>query len=126
MKYDFKPYDRVLTRDGENQCWQADIFSHCIGDDGDIYICISGTWSQCIPFEGNERLVGTSDNPIPPEPDFNLGDKVEVRISDGQKWIKAIFTGYDPRYEKKKLYLAVSVYDVTIVDCWEQCRHADW
>ena len=27
------------------------------------YFTSSGMWNECIPFEGNEHLVGTKDDP---------------------------------------------------------------
>ena len=123
MEYDFKSFDKVLVRDHPSQIWRADMFSN---KGTDIYVCVGNIWAQCIPYEGNEHLLGTTKDPASPEPDFNLGDKVKVRNYPTQQWIKAIFTGYDPRYVNKKFYLAVSEYDVTTVTCWEQCRHADW
>ena len=56
----FKPYDKVLIRVGNNSKWTCDFFSyyhkgfHCIGCDD---------WSQCIPFDGNEHLLGTTNMP---------------------------------------------------------------
>lgn len=55
----FKPFDRVLVRYKDTDKWTCNIFSH-IDEDGD-FICITGeTWKQCVPFEGNEFLVGTN------------------------------------------------------------------
>lgn len=55
---ELKPFDKVLTRDEDTDEWSCNIFSH-INECGD-FICITGeTWGQCIPFEGNEDLVGT-------------------------------------------------------------------
>lgn len=28
-----------------------------------LYYCISDVWNQCIPYEGNEHLLGTTDTP---------------------------------------------------------------
>lgn len=60
----FKPFDRVLVRDGNNEKWIADFFSHYDNDDSKWpYVCSSGYWIQCIPYENNEHLVGTTNNP---------------------------------------------------------------
>ena len=122
MKYDFKPYDRVLTRDSENQCWQADIFSH-YNKDNDIYTCICGTWSQCIPYKGNENLVGTSDSPIPPE-EFNFGDKVEIVHEDGTTE-KAIFIDYNKEDTEHPFCVVIKRRTVDCIST-KKIRHADW
>ena len=120
----FKPFDKVLVSVASSK-WHPDLYAYYDEEEKTHIVIGLGVADKCIHFEGNENLIGTFDNP-PPEPDFNLGDKVEVRSYDSQKWIRAIFTGYEPSYEKRKFYLAVSVYDITKVDRWEQCRHADW
>lgn len=59
-EYQFKPFDKVLVRDYGDQCWSCNFFSHIKGSN---FCCINGTWVQCIPYEGNEHLVGTTENP---------------------------------------------------------------
>lgn len=61
-KPQFKPFDKVLVRDSDHSKWECDIFSH-LGDKEGIFVCISDWWRQCIPYEGNEHLVGTRDKP---------------------------------------------------------------
>lgn len=57
---EFKPFDKVLVRDGESECWSANFFSH---KDINYYVCINcSRWNECIPYEGNERLLGTTFN----------------------------------------------------------------
>lgn len=58
-KCEFKPFDKVLTRDYENQRWSADFFSH---KEEKYYMCIGCSWNECIPYEGNEHLLGTTKN----------------------------------------------------------------
>lgn len=67
-KYEFKPFDKVLVRDEENEKWNISLFAREIVDDSDglsyKYECSNGTlWDYCIPFEGNEHLLGTAENP---------------------------------------------------------------
>ena len=60
----FQPFQKVLTKDCEEgmfNVWRCDLFSH-ISKEGK-YFTISGMWDECIPFEGNEHLVGTKDDP---------------------------------------------------------------
>ncbi len=64
QKHQFKPFDRVLVRDSNEDKWMCDIFSHYDADaDEYVYLCVSAAWKQCIPFEGNEQLVGTANEP---------------------------------------------------------------
>lgn len=59
----FKPFDKVLTRFGNNDPWRADFFSHIKEDRGRYFVCVGYANRQCIPFEGNEHLFGTTDMP---------------------------------------------------------------
>lgn len=58
--HEFKPFDKVLVRDGIGDKWLPDIFGYKIGN---CYYCISNYWNCCIPYEGNEHLVGRTDMP---------------------------------------------------------------
>ena len=55
------PFDKVLVRDGDDDKWVCDIFSHI--DENDFYYCVGKRWEQCIPYEGNEHLLGTTKKP---------------------------------------------------------------
>lgn len=59
----FKPFDKVLVKDFENKEWHANIFSHIENDSEYQFTCIQGAWRYCIPYEGNEHLLGTTDSP---------------------------------------------------------------
>ncbi len=62
QSHQFKPFERVLVRDGYDEAWKCDLFSH-IDVDGD-YSCVGvDYWKQCIPYEGNEHLLGTTNEP---------------------------------------------------------------
>ena len=57
-KVELKPFDRVLVRDFKDQAWQVSLFSY---KDSDSYYCCNGcAWNQCIPYIGNESLLGTT------------------------------------------------------------------
>lgn len=67
-KYEFKPFDKVLVRDEDDKEWHISLFAREIVDDSDglsyKHECSNGTlWDCCIPFEGNEYLLGTAENP---------------------------------------------------------------
>lgn len=59
-----KPFDKVLVRDNLNEKWSVSLFSYYCEEDEDFpYACINGYYDQCIPYEGNEYLLGTNNNP---------------------------------------------------------------
>lgn len=67
-EYDFKPFDKVLVRKEGNKKWNISLFAREIVDDYNglpyKYECSNGTlWDYCIHFEGNECLLGTTENP---------------------------------------------------------------
>lgn len=58
----FKPFDKVLVRDGVDEQWRINIFSHHQEKYGDFpYVCMNGVYRYCIPYKGNEHLLGTTD-----------------------------------------------------------------
>lgn len=61
-KHQFKPFDRVLVRDRDDKKWDCDIFCH-LGYREGVFIGIRNWWRQCIPYEGNEHLLGTTIKP---------------------------------------------------------------
>ena len=63
-EHEFKPFDKVLVRDFGEDNWDIDFFQEIGGEDIDFkYICLSNEWNFCIPYEGNEELLGTSNSP---------------------------------------------------------------
>ena len=58
QKVELKPFDKVLVRDSKSDNWRANLFSH-IEKDG-YYHCVSANWIYCIPYIGNESLLGTT------------------------------------------------------------------
>lgn len=61
--HEFKPFDRVLVRDSCDEEWMAGIFSH-MTDLPQSFACVGNVFVyQCIPYEGNEHLIGTTDKP---------------------------------------------------------------
>lgn len=57
LKPKVKPFDRVLVRDSKSDNWRANLFGY-IGKDG-YYHCVYANWAYCIPYIGNEHLLGT-------------------------------------------------------------------
>lgn len=62
-KPQFKPFEKVLTRDSESEKWGCTFYSHIEPSGIYNYVTTSGMYAMCIPFEGNEHLVGTTKNP---------------------------------------------------------------
>ena len=66
----FKPFDKVLVRNEDNEPWVIQFFGYYdeLAEDGAPYIClgnsmcIANVFKQCISFEGNEELLGHYDN----------------------------------------------------------------
>lgn len=60
-EYKFKPFDKVLVRDTEDDDWRVSLFVRKIADaqyKEERYECLNGTgWIYCIPYEGNEHLL---------------------------------------------------------------------
>lgn len=55
---ELKPFDKVLVRDDKEDQWSANIFSYQVRD---MFHCLGeGYWRYCIPYEGNEHLLGTT------------------------------------------------------------------
>lgn len=57
-KIELKPFDKVLVRDSKSDNWRANLFGY-IGKDG-YYRCVYADWTYCIPYIGNESLLGTT------------------------------------------------------------------
>lgn len=57
-KVELKPFDKVLVRDSESDKWRANLFGY-IDKDG-YYHCVYANWVYCIPYIGNESLLGTT------------------------------------------------------------------
>lgn len=57
-KVELKPFDKVLVRDFSKDKWSISFFSF---KKEDLYVCINHcSWNQCIPYIGNESLLGTT------------------------------------------------------------------
>lgn len=58
-EHQFKPFEKVLVRDSIDDVWRASFFSHIKENDGS-YVTTCVTWKFCIPYIGNESLLGTT------------------------------------------------------------------
>lgn len=57
-----KPFDKVLVRDTNTQKWTADVFSFFDKTHVYPYVCVGHYTNQCIPYEGNQHLLGTTND----------------------------------------------------------------
>lgn len=57
-----KPFDKVLVRGNFEQKWTHDFFGFMDEEKGYPFVCVGHYVIQCIPFEGNEHLLGKTDN----------------------------------------------------------------
>lgn len=62
-KCEFKTFDKVLGRNAKDDVWEADLFSHYREESQYPFRCIGFSRKYCIPYEGNEHLLGTRNNP---------------------------------------------------------------
>lgn len=59
---EFKPFDKVLVRDDDSGEWCIDLYAYRVKPR--FHRMVGGTyWEQCIPYEGNEHMLGTTDKP---------------------------------------------------------------
>lgn len=56
-----KPYDRVLVRFSSRDIWRINLFEYYNETLDNPFLCMGHqSFKQCIPYEGNEHLLGTS------------------------------------------------------------------
>ena len=57
-----QPFDRVLVRNYEAHKWKCEHFSYFNERNDYSYICSSGSYAYCVPYnDETKHLVGTSD-----------------------------------------------------------------
>ena len=96
----FQPFEKVLVRDvSAGDGWRASFFSHYHGGRP---VGINGwMFDRMIPYEGNEHLLGTKDEP---EPEFKKGDAVLVwDEGDSTKKFK-VYSHYDGELHKHAVF----------------------
>lgn len=91
----FNAFQKILVRDSENEEWVATFFSH-YNDEGSEVAINDAHWKYCIPYEGNEDLVGTNRSKWEPK----RGDLVAVRDNRETIWHLRIFDSFKIRDNK--------------------------
>ncbi len=62
-KHELKPLDLVLVRGGKQFVWFVELFIRYEKGLSHPFRCLSNNYKHCIPYEGNEHLLGTTDSP---------------------------------------------------------------
>lgn len=63
-EHEFKPFDRVLVRDNIIDIWTPYLYGLYSEDSMYPHFVLGGSrWKYCIPYEGNEHIIGTTKNP---------------------------------------------------------------
>lgn len=57
-----KPFDKVLVRDNNAHKWTIDFFGFINEYKRLSFVCVGDCVTQCIPYEGNEHLLGKTDD----------------------------------------------------------------
>jgi len=118
----FEPFQRVMVRDYAD-VWQCDFYSS-YNKEKNCYACVSGyiaSPEKILPYnDETAHLLGTSDDPTSPEPEFKWGDHVKVRDYLDNDWQPAIYCSHGPN-----CFLCVTKGSAFVHD-WRYCRHADW
>lgn len=78
MENNFKPFDKVLVRYGNSYTWQPELFYKF--DEGKYYTLGNVEWPQCIPYEGNEHLLGASETVEITDLDNNILFGIELKV----------------------------------------------
>ncbi len=83
-----KTGDLVLVRTNPYSRWELSIYAYTLPvspmNDCIRYRCINGVeWMECIPYKGNESLLGTRGTCAS---DFSAGQPVAVRNYPDEEW----------------------------------------
>ena len=63
VEQQFKPLEKVLVRNATNEKWSINLFSYYDEENKYFpYVCLDGRYIYCIPYEGNEYLLGRTSN----------------------------------------------------------------
>lgn len=128
-KIEFKPFDKVLVRNSDDELWEINMFSSETLYGADVwYQCISSIWGQCIHYEGNEHLLGTTDSPKKECPKEVSGKQDEVGCNYGypvecfkRKDLVLCRDG-----EGKKWFIDVFLYNVDSASYPFRCNNNVW
>lgn len=58
-----KVFDKCLARDSESDPWSAEFFVSYVKHDCCPWVCLTEAYGQCVPYTGNEDILGTNKAP---------------------------------------------------------------
>ena len=65
QKWTPNPFDRVITRNADDDIWTANIFSHMDSQGEYVTIGCVGGYTHCIPYNvDTAKLIGTTNNVV--------------------------------------------------------------
>ena len=62
-EHEFQPFEKVLVRDQKTDKWTVDLYGSKRKVAHYNYKCVGGLCVYCIPYEGNEHLLDTANDP---------------------------------------------------------------
>lgn len=77
----FKKGDIVLVRDEKSEKWQLEAFVEYNSKLDYPFVCTVSSWNQCILYEGNEHLVGTTHTPE--KPNYHKNTHYDIKLKPG-------------------------------------------
>lgn len=64
LECDFRIFDKVLVRNDDHGVWMPKLFGKYLYNQKQCFLTIDNMrYSQCVPYECNEHLAYTADNP---------------------------------------------------------------
>ena len=99
-----KPFDKVLVRSAEYGLWMPALYGK--EKDG-LYITSAGWQKYCIPYEGNENLLGT---------------KNEVDQTSQEQRIEKLIEELDRQYFGLESLTAADVKEIIRRSFFEGCK----
>ena len=112
----FEPFQRVLARYCKTAPWIAVFYGHKT-DLG--HLCGTSYMEDCIPYEGNEHLLGKIGEPKSkwqPKP----GELVAVS-DDGKTWYAQVFVKYE-KGEEIGEYVTSDTHNKSQPANWQYCE----
>jgi hypothetical protein len=61
-QHNFEPFEKVLVWDPIDGFWGADFYAYFDTNSG-LHQCVMHSARVCLPFDGNEHLLGTTNEP---------------------------------------------------------------
>ena len=96
----FKTGQEVLVRDDEDSNWEYGLYSHYCKN-WSRHRVNSSNWVHCIPYKGNEHLVGTTDKP---KEDLPINTPVMCYDVDTEEWTLKYYAGHNYTFCHGKSY----------------------